>query len=225
MLMSDHHGDLLMTCLRPLAHSIYRLIFPAKTVGLDNYRRLPADQPLIVVANHPGYHDPILLISRIDRNLHFLAKAELLDGHFGWFFNRLGLVRVDRDKHGSGLEQAKRYLMDDHIIALFPEGTIKFKTVNQLLPFKHGAVKLANATGAPILPVAIIGRPRPFWFRRCKICFGQAYHPNEQLDIDQETTRLQEKILELMKANGVGNAEIIPGKPAQNPGKEPPKQV
>lgn len=76
----------LMTIYRQLAGSIYRLLFPTQVIG---YNRLSAnlfDQPLIIVSNHHSYHDPLQLIVHCPRNLHFLAKSELFDGTFGWFF-------------------------------------------------------------------------------------------------------------------------------------------
>ena len=219
MLMSNSP---LMTVLRPLAHTVYRILFPSRIEGLENYTSLPPDQPLIITCNHIGHHDPILLIARINRNLHFLAKAELLDGPFGWFFRHLGLVRVNRDVTGSGLKEAEKYLKDRQIIAVFPEGTIKFKKTNELLPFKYGAVRLAQRTGAPILPVAIAGRPRPFYYRHCRIQVGPSYHINRTADIDRETHRLEQITLKLMRQAGVADARLLPGRPARNPGHEKP---
>lgn len=178
---------------------------------------------MIVACNHPGHHDPIIILSRLNRNPHFLAKIELFDGPFGWFFKHLGLIRVDRDKHDSGLKVAEQALEGGHVVAIFPEGTTKFKKVNQLLPFKYGAVKLAMATGTPILPVAIIGRPRPLWFGRAKVKFGKPYTIPANTTIDQANHDLEQKILKMMRQAGMKDAELLPGKPASNPSKQPPK--
>ena len=219
MLMAN---SCLMTVLRPLAHTIYRALFPSRIQGIENYSALPTNQPLIITCNHIGHHDPVLLVARFNRNLHFLAKSELLDGHFGWFFRHLGLVRVDRNKAGSGLAEARKYLEDNKVIVIFPEGTTKFKDMQELLPFKHGAVKLAIETGSPILPVAIMGRPRPLWFGRCRIQVGHSYHPDSTADVDSATHYLEQLTLQLMRQAGATHPKLLPGKPARNPSKERP---
>lgn len=211
-----------MTILRPVAHTVYRLLFPCRAID-NRYAHIPKGQPMIVACNHPGHHDPIIILSHLNRNPHFLAKAELFDGPFGWFFKHLGLIRVNRDKHGSGLKVAEQALKDNHVVAIFPEGTTKFKEINQLLPFKYGAVKLAMATGTPILPVAIIGRPRPLWFGRSKVKFGKPYTIPANATIDQSNHELEQKILKMMRQAGMKDAELLPGKPASNPSKQPPK--
>lgn len=211
----------LMSFCRHLAGPIYRLLFPATASGLENYRGLDRYQPLIIVANHPGHHDPLQLIVHTNRNLHFLAKKELFNGPFGWFFRALGLVKVDRDSHESGVSQAEQYLRDKQVVAIFPEGTTKFKQLHQILPFKYGAIRLARDTSATILPVAIVGQPKLFR-RHCHLQFGTPYTAKPNTDLDAATHQLEQNILELMRQAGCENATLLPGKPANNPSSRPP---
>lgn len=211
----------LMTICRHLAGPIYRLLFPARLIG---HAQLPpelASQPLIIASNHPSVHDPLQLIVHWPTNLHFLAKDELFHGPFGWFFRHLGLIPVDRNRHGAGLGQARHYLANHRTIAIFPEGTTKFKQSSQLLPFKYGAVRLARNTGATLLPVAITSAPQLFR-RRTTINFGQPYQLPPDANLDQANRQLEHTILQLLRQAGITNVTLLPGQPARNPGQQPP---
>lgn len=213
----------LMTICRIVAAPFYKLFFQVKAAGLDNYRQLDRHQPLIIASNHHTHFDAVSIIVFINRNLHFLAKQELFKGHFGWFFRAIGLIEVNRDRHNSGVDAAMEYLNDNRAIAIFPEGTTKFKQPNQLLPFKYGAIKLAQQSGAPILPVAVTGRPQLFRGHLSQVRFGAPYYVSPNADIATATRELQLKIAELMRQSGVKNVETLSGIPAHNPSKEPPR--
>ncbi|MDO4271832.1 MAG: lysophospholipid acyltransferase family protein, partial [Candidatus Saccharibacteria bacterium] len=126
----------LMSLCRHIAGPVYRLLFPATVYGIDNIRELQG-KAIIIVSNHHSYHDPLQLIVRYNRNLHFLAKKELFQGPFGWFFNCLGLIKIDRQVHGQSLEPALDYLSNNQVVAIFPEGTTKHKQPNELLSFRY----------------------------------------------------------------------------------------
>lgn len=213
----------LMTICRVIAAPFYRLLFPVKVEGSANYHHIPRDQPIIIVSNHHSYFDPVSIIVFVNRNIHFLAKKELFDGHFGWFFRGIGLIEVNRNRDNSGIDNALGYLHHNRVIAIFPEGTTKFKKSNQLLPFKYGAIRLARQSGAIILPVAVTGKPKLFHANQSIVRFGRPYTISHDADLNTETAKLRQQIAKLMRLNGVKNVDLIPGKPAHNPGEEPPQ--
>jgi 1-acyl-sn-glycerol-3-phosphate acyltransferase len=106
-------------------------------------------------------------------------------------------------------------------IGLFPEGTRKpkFKQPHQLLPFKFGAVKMAQTSGAPIIPMAISGRYRLF-SRPC-IRFGKAIIVKKSDPFEAANERLRDAIVKLLSLDGV-KADKLPGRPARNPSQSPP---
>lgn len=212
-----------MTFCRIIASPFYRLLFKIKVKGLANYHNLSPSQPIIIVSNHHSYFDPTSIITFVNRNIHFLAKKELFDGHFGWFFRAIGLIEVNRNKDNSGIDSAFRYLQAGRIIAIFPEGTTKFKQPNQLLPFKYGAIRLARQSGAIILPTAVTGRPRLLSNADSMVRFGKPYRIKPNADLEAETQKLRQQIAKLMRLNGIKNIELLPGKPAHNPGEQPPQ--
>lgn len=227
----SQHKDLstrpapLMTFCRIAIAPLYRLLFPIEICGNEEINGLPDNLPAIVVSNHISYFDAISIIASTKRNLHFMAKKELFDSRFGWFFRAIGLITVDRNGHDSGLLEATNYLKSGQAIAIFPEGTTKFKQPHQVLPLKYGAIRLAIATEATIVPVSIIGKPGLLKYKSSKIRFGKAYKLSKSAALEQSTDELQSRIVQLMKQSGSAKAVGLVGHPAHNPSQEPPHLV
>jgi 1-acyl-sn-glycerol-3-phosphate acyltransferase len=133
-------------------------------VSAEGIRHVPREGRALLVANHSGTlpYDGLML-SVAMRNEHpqrrvVRALAEDFVFHFpylGVFVNRLGHVRACQ-------ENAERMLGEDRLVAVFPEG-IKgigklYRNRYQLQRFGRGGfIRLALRTGAPIIPVAIVG--------------------------------------------------------------------
>jgi putative phosphoserine phosphatase/1-acylglycerol-3-phosphate O-acyltransferase len=128
--------------------------------GVDN---LP-DGPVIIAPNHRSYFDPLALgylAAAANRPFRFLAKKQVLEAPVvGQLTAALGTISVDR---GSGscqpLDAAADALSGGEAVVILPQGTIPrgedfFKA--KLRGFT-GAVRLAQQTGAPLLPVGIWG--------------------------------------------------------------------
>lgn len=125
-----------------------------KVEGLEN---LPQQGPVIVVANHVSYMDPVAIGCALNRQVHYLAKEELFSlPVLGWIISHLGTFPV---KRGSGDRGAIRacleVLQTGECFGIFPEGTRNKGRI--LMPFKSGAALLAAKTGAPLLPIALLG--------------------------------------------------------------------
>ncbi len=96
------------------------------------------------------------------RPIHFLAKEELFNSKFGWFFRAMGLIPVKRKTHdGKALPAAISYLENGKVIGIFPEGTHN-RGNDVILPFKIGAVKMAHDSKCKIVPFVIKGKYRKF---------------------------------------------------------------
>lgn len=125
--------------------------------GLDH---LP-DGPFIVVANHTGWagldyanlfitlYDATKRIPRVAVHPSFFRHAWSRD-----LGQRLGFFEVS-------VQTSTRILDEKGIVVFFPEGEAgNFKPIwkrYQLQPFKPGFARVALATEAPVLPVAIVG--------------------------------------------------------------------
>ena len=140
--------------------------------GLDH---IPAKGPVIIAANHRSYFDPLALgfaLARLGRPARFLAKQELFAAPVvGQLARSFGAIPVDR---GSGsdapLDAAARALAAGELVVILPQGTIPRGDAffAPELNGKTGVVRLARATGAPIVPVGLWGTEQ-VWPRSAKL--------------------------------------------------------
>ncbi|MFO7264827.1 MAG: lysophospholipid acyltransferase family protein [Bacillota bacterium] len=118
---------------------------------------LPKTGPAIVVCNHLNYLDPFIMGAVFDRPLHFMAKAELFEKRWlAWLLRKAYAFPVRRGRSDrQAIRHALNVLKEGHVVALFPEGT-RSKT-GELLELQRGAALLALHSGAPIIPMVILG--------------------------------------------------------------------
>jgi 1-acyl-sn-glycerol-3-phosphate acyltransferase len=146
-----------------IAGFLARLLFRARVEGVAH---LPRTGPFIVATNHCSNLDPPILGwatgHQIGRVVHFMAKAEMRGWPIvGWVASQTGVYFVRR---GEADRAAQRFSLDalaaGQPIALFVEGTRSRD--GRLKVGRPGAALLAIRSGAPIVPVAIVGTQRIF---------------------------------------------------------------
>lgn len=120
----------------------------------------------IVAAKHQSALDILVLINCVER-FTFIYKRELdFLPLFGTFLRRCGQISIDRSKRAGVLAQiiaaAKEKLGDNRRLVIFPEGTRR--PAGALPLYKSGVARLAEATGATCVPVAL--NSGLFWARR-----------------------------------------------------------
>jgi 1-acyl-sn-glycerol-3-phosphate acyltransferase len=158
---------------------ILRLCWRIRVEGRD---RLPDRGPVILAANHRSFMDSLFLPLVIRRRVTFVAKAEYFDDKkTAWFFRGVGQIPIRREGGSASeraLESATEVLDAGDVFAIYPEGT---RTRDGNLHRGHtGIARLALRTGAPIVPVGMIGtdeinpigRKFPRLFRAVRIKFG-----------------------------------------------------
>ena len=169
---------ILLSPSRRLIHIVARtaaramLVLAGIRVRRADTTRLPHDRPLVLVSNHASYMDALILTATLDVPLHFVAKRSLKTRYFGHVLKRLGTEFVARDDVRQSVDDAARLLERVHQgdgVVFFPEAT--FTAAPGLRPFRLGAFKVAAASGAPVVPIAVRGsrailrgesrRPRP----------------------------------------------------------------
>jgi 1-acyl-sn-glycerol-3-phosphate acyltransferase len=120
--------------------------------------RLPRSGPAIVVANHVSGLDALLIAASARRPVRFIIASEEYR-RFGltWLFDAVKCIPVDRDRRPEqALRMALAALREGDVVALFPHGKIHLDS-EPPRRLKPGAVRLAQLTGAPILPMRISG--------------------------------------------------------------------
>lgn len=164
--------------LRPVFTFIFKLYYNPELLNKEN---IPEDGSAVIAGNHKHALDPILVDVCTKRVIHTLAKKDLHDGKFGWFFRGIGTIPVDlKAKHNKeSLLTAIEYLNEGILINVSPEAKRNY-TEEILLPFKVGAVVMAKRTNCKIIPYSITGDYK-FRSKNLKITFG------EPLDVSKMT--------------------------------------
>ena len=182
------------TLLKTILCSLLKILYSPKVIGKEN---IPEEGPVIFAGNHRHSFDPLLVIMSTKRIVHFLAKKELFKGLQGRILLKAGLIRVDRKRPSPGIvKRSINILNNNGTIGIFPEGT-RNKTDEELLPFKFGAVSMAQKTNAPIIPFAIKGKYRLFG-RKLVIEFGKTIYV-ETNNLEEANDNLRNEILNLFR--------------------------
>lgn len=128
-------------------------------------RNIPRRGPVLIIANHQSFFDPIVLGLASPRHLRFLARKTLFTPPwFSWLITSLGGVPMDQEGVAKeGLKTILRHLLAGEAVAVFPEGTRT--ATGELSPLKPGVQLLINRAQAPIVPVGIAGafEALPYW--------------------------------------------------------------
>ena len=129
-----------------------------------------------------------------------MAKREYFDNKkIACFFKGTGCISVDRSKKDPEAKQkALDILKDNGAIGIFPEGT-RNRTKEILLPFKFGAVSMAEKTKATIVPFAITG-DYVFRSKNLKITYGKPFKVGK-MTLEQANEKLYKEIEKLLKQN------------------------
>ena len=184
------------TIIKTILKIPFLLWYNPKIIGKSN---IPKKGSLIICANHKHVMDqcPILISTR--RMVHYMAKKEYFDGKFAWFFKLAGCISVNRSiKDEAAKAQALELLKNGYAVGLFPEGT-RNKTKDFLLPFKFGAVSMAQKTDSYIVPVGITGEYK-FRSKDLTIRIGKPFKITD-LTLEEANEKLKKEIGSLMKQN------------------------
>ncbi|WP_270886269.1 lysophospholipid acyltransferase family protein [Pedococcus sp. 5OH_020] len=133
-------------------------------LSVEGRHHVPRDGALIVASNHLSFIDSIVIPLASGRQVHFLGKSEYFHGTgpkgaaVRWFHKAAGTIPVDRSDPraaAASLELAEQVLLRGEAFGVYPEGTRS--PDGRLHRGRTGVARMALATGATLLPCAVIG--------------------------------------------------------------------
>lgn len=170
--------------LFPFLHLIMRFVMRcfAPRLRITGKHNVPFRGAVLLTPNHTSDGDPPFLYVALRRAAWYMAKRELWIGYpkLGAFMDRVQTFPVDRDNMDrAALQTALDLLARGEVLVVFPEG--KISPTGELAALEAGAMMLAIKSGAPVVPVGIVGstkvlpyqqtRPR-FTLGRVRVHFG-----------------------------------------------------
>jgi 1-acyl-sn-glycerol-3-phosphate acyltransferase len=159
---------------------LFKLVWRIKVQGLEH---VPPRGGAIMCPNHTSVIDSFFLPAALPRRITFVGKAEYMDS---WktkhLFPALGMIPIDRGGGSAterALDTAAGVIARGELFGIYPEGT---RARDGKLHKGHtGPARLAVRTGAPIVPVGILGTREiqppdakfPKMFKEAEIRFGR----------------------------------------------------
>lgn len=140
---------------------IMRVLYQPWIRGEEN---VPEDGPAILASNHLAVIDSFFLPLLLSRRLVFLGKQDYFTGRgvrgklVAAFMRGVGTIPVDRSggkASEAALNTGLKVLRDNGLFGIYPEGTRS--PDGRLYRGKTGVARLALESGAPVIPVAMIG--------------------------------------------------------------------
>jgi 1-acyl-sn-glycerol-3-phosphate acyltransferase len=136
-----------------------RWVHRLQSLGTDIIPRAVHPGKLIVVCKHQSPVDPLLVQSQCRFKIRWLMAQEFMFPSLDFVWKYSEVIPVARDGQDSaGLRIALRYLKENGVIGIFPEGGIK-QPREAIHPFAEGVGAMISHTHARVLLVSVDGTP------------------------------------------------------------------
>lgn len=186
----------------------------ATVTGMENF---PKRGPALIVINHLGDADAVLLGASIPFMIDGMGKIELNEHWLvGPVFNAYGIIWVHRGRPDRrAMRAALDGLANGRMVALAPEG--RQSVIGGLEDGNEGAAFLAIKSGAPIVPIAmtgtennnIYGHLKRFKRARVTLSVGKPFYLRVQDDrqamLREGTRQIMESLASLLPESYRGN--------------------
>lgn len=210
----------LLHALRPLARFLIRRRY---SVRVTDPGHVPASGPIIYASNHVGVIDGPLLAIFAPRPAHALTKIEMFKGLLGRFLWQSGQIPLDRfNTDPRAVRTCLQALRSGRAIGIYPEGS---RGAGDLERFHRGAAYLALVSGAPVIPVTMLGSREPGGTSgslpkrgaTIDMVFGEAYRieavpwPRTREQVEKTSLLLREHMLVQLDRARASTERELPG--------------
>lgn len=148
-----------------LAHLWYKIVYVSSMTGFtlgfslryEGKQHVPRDGPVLLIANHQSFFDPVLVGLAAPRQLCYLARKTLFRHRlFATLIRSLRAVPIDQEGLGKdGIRTVLGLLNERRAVLVFPEG--ERTPDGTMQPLRPGIHLLIKKAPVPIVPVAIAG--------------------------------------------------------------------
>lgn len=169
--------------------------------------RMPAHGPAILAVNHSHNLDGPMVMGVSPRPTHFFIKKEAFIGPLDPFLTRIGQLKVDRQSTDrTAVTRALGVLEAGGVLGIFPEGS---RGEGDFASLRAGLAYFAVRSGAPIVPVAVLGssdrrgrlvKGLPPLRARVDVVFGDPFEAGDgsgrrtRSALDEATERIQKQL-------------------------------
>ncbi|GAB3651763.1 lysophospholipid acyltransferase family protein [Actinocorallia lasiicapitis] len=177
---------------------------------IEGHENIPATGGAVISSNHVSYLDFIFVglgAHPARRLVRFMAKKEVFDHKIsGPLMRGMKHIPVDRENGASSYIAALKALKSGEVVGVFAEATISRSF--RVKEIKSGAVRMAVASGTPLVPVAVWGEQRMWTKGRKKNLFqrgvditvliGEPMYPTRKDDATAVAEELRVRMQELL---------------------------
>ncbi|MEM7228505.1 MAG: lysophospholipid acyltransferase family protein [Planctomycetota bacterium] len=137
------------------------VLHPPKVVGRDRWPDRDAlPDGLIVIANHTGAVDPLLLQAITVLHIRWMMSEDMMFERLNPLWKQQRIISVDRvNGDSSALRTGIRHVREGGVLGIFPEGRI-VSPPGEIRPFAPGVGMIVARTKAPVV-MCWISNTRP----------------------------------------------------------------
>jgi len=159
-----HEPDWVYSFVKVVSYPYCRLVFRLRAEGIGN---VPGSGPLILAPNHFSAMDHWFVGILLARPVRFMAKSQLFKGRLLEFILlHAGAFPVRRGHQDEeAITTARRILNRGGVLVIYPEGG-RSRSGQIGTSARRGVGRLGLESGAPIVPVAVMGSERARNWRR-----------------------------------------------------------